>query len=342
MAGFLDVLKVILGKRFPFKIVYSSDYWLLDIGRHIFPVRKYRLLHEQLLAMGARKADFLEPVPAADEDVLAVHTARYVKKLRTGTLLPAEKMALELPFSPELVKFAFLTVGGTLLAARSALADGLAVHLGGGFHHAFADHGEGFCVLNDVAVAIETLRREKRIRRAMVVDVDLHQGNGTAAVFAGRDDVFTFSIHQMDIYPSVKPPGTLDVGLWSGAGDAEYLAALRTHFPSLFRTFRPDLVVYLAGADPYEKDQLGGLCLTAAGLERRDRLIIEGARRLGVPVVVLLGGGYAADVAETVAVHLNTIRAARRAQRLAALPKPALAAGPRAAQPPDSSATHAR
>jgi acetoin utilization deacetylase AcuC-like enzyme len=315
MTELLDLVLGLVGPRFPFKFVYSSEYWMFDTGPHIFPIRKYRLLYERLLAQGARRDNFLAPEPARDEDLLRVHTARYIRKLHTGTLSQLERAALELPFSPALVNFGLLSVGGTILATRQALADGLAVHIGGGFHHAFPDHGEGFCVLNDAAVAVETLRAEGRIGRALIVDCDLHQGNGTAAAFAGREDVFTFSIHQMDIYPSEKTPGTLDVGLWSGDGDVKYLAEIEAHVPRLLEEFRPDLVLYVAGADPYEKDQLGGLRLSINGLRERDRLVLENARRLRIPVVVLLAGGYAADIEDTVAIHLNTIREAARAQR---------------------------
>jgi acetoin utilization deacetylase AcuC-like enzyme len=197
--------------------------------------------------------------------------------------------------------------------------DGLAVHIGGGFHHAFPDHGEGFCILNDVAVALEKQRVEGKIKKAMVVDCDLHQGNGTASIFAKKDYAFTFSIHQMDIYPADKPSSNLDVGLWAGDGDEKYLAALREHFPRLYRKFKPDLVFYLAGADPLESDQLGGLMITKHGLMERDWIIIEGARRLSIPLVVLFAGGYARDVEDSVAVHLNTIKAAQKAQRKYAL-----------------------
>jgi len=315
MTEFLDLVRVLVGPRFPLRFIYSKDYWMLDPGPHVFPIHKYRMLYERLLALGARPRNFVTPQPATDEDLLLVHSAKYVRKVRLGTLSTAEVVALEIPFSPEIVKFAVLTVGGTILAGRHALTDGLAVHLGGGFHHAFHDHGEGFCVFNDIAVAIETLRRDGLVRRAMVVDVDLHQGNGTAAIFGRREDVFTFSIHQMDIYPSVKPAGSLDIGLWSGDGDEKYLAEMRSHFPGLFREYRPDLVLYVAGADPYEKDKLGSLLLTKEGLRERDRIVIDGARRLGIPVLVVLAGGYAADVEDTVEIHLNTIREAVRAQR---------------------------
>jgi acetoin utilization deacetylase AcuC-like enzyme len=316
MGDFIDLLKTLFGKRFPFKLVYSSEYWMFDTGKHVFPLQKYRLVYENLLSMGARKDDFLRPRPAPDEDVLLIHTATYLEHLKTGTLSPAEIQALELRFSPDLIRFALLSVGGTVLAAQRALNDGLALHVGGGFHHAFRDHGEGFCVLNDVAVAAEKMLAEKLARKVMVIDCDLHQGNGTAAIFAGRDDVFTFSIHQTDVYPAHKPPGTLDVGLSSGDGDAKYLAELKKHIPRIYREFRPDLVLYLAGADPYEKDQLGGLRLTKPGLRERDKVVIENARRLRIPVAVVLAGGYASEIEDTVTIHLNTIRVAQHVQRV--------------------------
>jgi len=318
----MGLLEALFGRRFPFKFVYHEEYWMLNTGKHVFPVRKYRLIHERLAAMGARKENFLQPEPASFEDLQLVHSPRYLRKLQTGTLPKDELEALELPFSPELISFARLSVGGTILAAERALADGLCVHVGGGFHHAFADHGEGFCLFNDTAVAVEKLQREGRVGRVMIVDCDVHQGNGTAAIFNRREDVFTFSIHQMDIYPSEKMTGSLDVGLWSGDGDRAYLEAMREHFPKLFAEFRPDLVFYLAGADPLAGDQLGGLAVTKAGLLTRDRIVLEGALLLKIPVVILLAGGYAHDPAVTTDVHLNTIRTSvvmkRRAARLIA------------------------
>ncbi len=316
MSEFIVLLRSLVGKRFPFRLVYTNEYWMFDTGKHVFPLQKYRIVYEQLLSMGAKRDDFLRPRPAPDADILLVHTVRWLKHLKSGTLAPAEIRALEIRFSAELVRFALLSVGGTVMAARRALTDGMAVHIGGGFHHAFRDHGEGFCVLNDVAVAVEKMIAEKKVRKVLIVDCDLHQGNGTAAIFAGREDVFTFSIHQMDIYPFDKPPGTLDVGLWSGDGDDAYLKELKAHVPRIYREFRPDLVVYLAGADPYEKDQLGGLSVSRSGLKERDRLVIEGARRLHIPVAVVLAGGYAAEIEETVAIHVNTIRVAQRVQRM--------------------------
>lgn len=313
MTEILDIFKALIRRRFPFKFIYSDEYWLLDAGHHIFPIRKYRLIYERLLAMGAKKENFLKPEPASEEDILRVHAAKYLRKLKTGTLSSTETQALEIPYSPELVKFALLTVGGTALTASEALKDGLAVHIGGGFHHAFPDHGEGFCVLNDVAVAVEKLRADGKVRKAMIVDCDLHQGNGTAVIFSRKDHVFTFSIHQMDIYPAEKAVSTLDVGLWSGDGDETYLTRMRAHFPRLYREFRPDLVIYLAGADPYGKDQLGGLDLTLDGLKERDRIVIAEARKLRIPVAVVLAGGYAAEIEDIIAIHVNTIRVAQRA-----------------------------
>jgi acetoin utilization deacetylase AcuC-like enzyme len=316
MGDLLNFFRVLVGKRFPFQFVYSNEYWMVETGRHVFPLQKYRLVYESLLAMGAKKENFLRPRPAPDEDILLVHTARYLKRIKMGTLSHAELRALEIRYSPELVRFAQLSVGGTVLAARKALECGLAVHLGGGFHHAFPDHGEGFCLLNDVAVAARKMIEEKLARKVMVVDCDLHQGNGTAAALAGRKDVFTLSIHQMDIYPTEKPLSTVDVGLWAGDGDAKYLAEIGAHIPSIYNEFQPDLVLYLAGADPYEKDQLGGLSLTKAGLKERDKVVIENARRLKIPVAVVLAGGYAAEIKDTVDIHLNTVRIAQRVQRV--------------------------
>jgi len=316
MGDLLNLVKVLMGKRFPFQLIYSSEYWMVESGRHIFPLQKYRLVYENLLAMGAKKENFLRPRPADDEDVLLVHTPRYVKHVKTGGLSAAELKALEIRYSPEIVRFAFLSVGGTILAARKAVESGLAVHIGGGFHHAFPDHGEGFCLLNDVAVAARKSIEDRIADRVMIVDCDLHQGNGTAAALAGHPEIFTLSIHQMDIYPKDKPKSTLDIGLWAGDGDAKYLAELRARIPKLYKEFRPSLVIYLAGADPYEKDQLGGLALTKTGLKDRDKLVIESARSLGIAVAVVLAGGYALEIKDTVDIHLNTVRIAQRVQRI--------------------------
>jgi len=316
MGDLLDLFKVLLGKRFPFQLIYSNEYWMVESGKHVFPLQKYRLVYENLLAMGAKKENFLRPRPASDEDIQLVHSHRYLKRVKTGTLSHSELKALEVRYSPELIRFALLSVGGTVLAARKALECGLAVHVGGGWHHAFPDHGEGFCLLNDIAVAARKVVEDGLADRVMVVDCDVHQGNGTAAALAGRKEIFTVSIHQMDIYPTEKPQSTLDIPLWAGDGDAKYLAELRARVPKIYREFRPNLVIYLAGADPYEKDQLGGLALTKAGLKERDKLVIESARRLGIAVAVVLAGGYALDITDTVDIHLNTVRIAQRVQRI--------------------------
>jgi acetoin utilization deacetylase AcuC-like enzyme len=302
-------------RGFPFRFVYSDSYWMVNLRNHVFPIKKYRLIYEQLLKWGAKKEDFLPPHPASDESLLRIHTEKYVQKIRSGKLTHSELATLEIPFIPEGIDFALLNVGGTIKAAELALDEGLSFHLGGGFHHAFSDHGEGFCVFNDVAVAIEEMRKEKSVNKAIVVDCDVHQGNGTAAIFAQKDYAFTFSIHQMDLYPAEKPSSSLDVGLWSGDGDEKYLAALNQHFPRIFEEFKPDLVYFLAGADPYERDQLANLKLTKDGLMERDRIIIESARKLDLPLTVVLAGGYAYDIFDTVSIHVNTIKIATKIAR---------------------------
>jgi acetoin utilization deacetylase AcuC-like enzyme len=288
---------------------------MVDLGDHVFPAEKYRLIYERLLQRGAKKEDFAAPEPAADEDLLLVHTSRYLKKLIAGRLSPSEIITLELPYQPALLDFARLMVGGTIMASGLSMQDGLSLHIGGGFHHAFADHGEGFCILNDVAVALMKMKNGGTIKKGMVVDCDVHQGNGTAEIFAGDESVFTFSMHQMDIYPARKEESSLDVGFWSGDGDKKYLRQLRSHIPRMYREFQPDVIFYLAGADPYEKDQLGGLKISLEGLKERDRIVIEEALRLKIPVVILLAGGYAHDVMDTVGIHLNTIKLARKLGR---------------------------
>ncbi len=302
-------------RKFTLKFVYSDKYWMVNLNQHVFPLEKYRLLYEKLIRLGAKKANFLSPQPVSDDELLLVHTPKYLNKLKTDSLSQSEILTIELPYSPQLLQFALYQVGGTVLAAETALKEGLAVHLGGGFHHAFPDHGEGFCIVNDVAVALEKMKQEGKIQKGMVVDCDVHQGNGTASIFAKKDYVFTFSIHQMDIYPAQKPPSSMDVGLWSGDGDDKYLTDLKAHIPHIYQEFKPDIILYLAGADPYQNDQLGGLRLTMEGLKERDRWVIGQARELGLPLVVLLAGGYAYDVEETVAIHFNTIQLAQKIHR---------------------------
>ncbi len=299
----------------PFKLIYSPRYDL-NLGEHIFPTQKYRLVRDHLLAEGiAGAGDFLEPDPATDEDILLVHDPGWVRRLQSGTLSYQEILRLEIPYSRQMVEAVWIATGGSILAARRALADGLAVNLGGGFHHAFPAHGEGFCAVHDVAVAIRRLLADRAIERALVIDCDVHHGNGTAAIFGDDPAVFTISIHQLDNYPTEKPPSTIDLHLPDRTGDAEYLRLLEERYVTALAAFRPQLVFYLAGADPYYQDQLGGLALTLEGLKQRDRLVMEAARRAGGAVAVVLAGGYALDVHDTVRIHCNTVEAAREVVR---------------------------
>ena len=220
LRGFLTQFRT---KNFPFRFVYSDAYWMVDLGNHVFPAEKYRLIYEKLLRRGAKKENFKAPEPASDEDLLLVHSPKYLKKLKTGRLSQLEVITMELPYSAEVLDFAQLMVGGTIMAVRLALEDGLSVHIGGGFHHAFHDHGEGFCILNDVAVALRKMQQSGAFQKGMIVDCDVHQGNGTAEIFAEDETVFTFSMHQMDIYPAKKEKSTLDVGFWSDDDDQKYL-----------------------------------------------------------------------------------------------------------------------
>jgi acetoin utilization deacetylase AcuC-like enzyme len=295
----------------PFKLVYHEGYDL-NLGAHVFPSQKYRLVCEKLLADGfASPDDFLRPEPAGDADILRVHTAEWVKKLQTGTLSLSDVMKLEVPYSPELVKAFWLAAGGTILAAQTAMRDGFGCNLGGGFHHAYPGHGEGFCAIHDVAVAIRRLQADGSVRKAMVVDADVHHGNGTAAIFAKDRSVFTLSIHQQNNYPAHKPASTLDLDLEDGVGDEEYLGLLLPAVRKSIANFQPDIVFYVGGADPYREDQLGGLALTLEGLKTRDASVFEEARRRNVPVATTFAGGYAVRVEDTVRIHVNTLLGAR-------------------------------
>jgi acetoin utilization deacetylase AcuC-like enzyme len=313
------------------------------MGHHVFPSQKYKLVRDRLLALGeAVPEDFVEPAPATDEDILLVHTPAYVHKLKTGTLSVREELELEVPYSRPLIDAFWLMAGGSILAADLALRDGHCVHLGGGFHHAFPDHGEGFCVVNDIAIAIRKMQQIGRIKRAMTVDCDVHQGNGTAVIFSGHvqsfpgpaswsasitapspasdtmiqgsagGDVFTISMHQLNNYPVWKPPSSIDINLPDGVTDREYLYWLEKALISARRLFEPELISYVAGADPYRYDQLGGLALTLDGLQQRDEMVLSFARDWGVPVMVTFAGGYAEKLEDTVAIHANTVLAANK------------------------------
>jgi len=286
-----------------------SDGYAVDIGSHVFPMTKFALIKEELLRRGAAvPEDFVEPVPATMGDALLVHTPKYVEKLMHGGLSPMEEAVLEVPYSQELVDAAFLWTGGTIAACRSALERGVGVNVAGGFHHAHPDHGEGFCVLNDVAIGVaRTL--EDGIGRVAVVDCDVHQGNGTAFAFAKDSRVFTVSLHQQHNYPSLKPPSNVDVGLEDGAGGDVYLPKLADALETTL-AFAPELVVYVAGADPYEKDLLGGLALTQSDLAARDAAVLSAFCGARIPIVIVLAGGYARRVSDTVAIHATTIERA--------------------------------
>jgi acetoin utilization deacetylase AcuC-like enzyme len=291
-------------------VVWSPEYEV-DIGPHVFPTRKYRLAKERLIGEGTLQESQLElSEPASEEEVALVHTAEYLRKIRSCDFEPWEILRMEVPFTPEIRHAYLLCAGGTILTGRRALERGVAVHLGGGFHHAFAGHGEGFCVINDVAVAARVLLHGGAAERIVVVDLDVHQGNGTADIFAGDRHVFTFSVHQENNYPIPKPPSHLDIGLPDGIGDDAYLAVLHEHLPHILDSHRPDLLLYLAGADPYREDQLGGLDLTIAGLRMRDELVMEEAASRGLGIGVLLAGGYALRPDHTVEIHCGTVRAA--------------------------------
>jgi acetoin utilization deacetylase AcuC-like enzyme len=328
----------------PFKLVYSEKYYL-PIGEHIFRADKFRLIRERLVQQGvAEDSDFVVPQTASEDDVMLVHSPLYVNKLMEGSLSAREELEMEIPFSPQVVDAFMLHTGGSILAAERALEDGVCINVGGGFHHAFPEHGEGFCMINDFAVAIRAMQKRGKIRRAMTVDCDVHQGNGTAFIFGSprprpntlpsasvpprgpqrttmtegsSKDVFTISLHQENNYPFVKPPSSIDVNLPDGCSDAEYLAWLDNALSSGLRLFEPELICYVAGADPYRDDQLGGLNLSIAGLKQRDELLFRVARARDIPVMVTYAGGYANNIDDTVTIHCNTVAAAAEVYRTA-------------------------
>jgi acetoin utilization deacetylase AcuC-like enzyme len=289
-------------------VLFYSDDYEADIGPHIFPMRKYRLVKERLLAIGiAKPSDFVEPAPATVDDALLVHTHMYIAKLLNGTLSPLEEATLEIPYSKELVEKSFLGAGGTIAAVRSSLERGVGVNIGGGLHHAFPDHGEGFCVLNDVAIGVARALEDALVKKVAVVDCDVHQGNGTAAIFARDERVFTFSIHQEFNYPMIKPPSNLDIGLPNEADGALYLSHLQSGLEAAVGEFGPELVMFVAGADVYERDLLGGLALTKDDLEARDEMVMTACAGRNIPFVVTLAGGYAESTADTADIHAATV-----------------------------------
>ncbi len=323
----------------PFKLVYNQGYYL-PIGGHVFPAEKYHLIHKRLLQGGiVDPGDLLEAAPAEDRDVLLVHTSDYVYRLQNGTLSAREELQMEIPYSYELVDAFWLAAGGSILAARRALDDGVCFNVCGGFHHAFPNHGEGFCMIHDVAIAIRRVQKDRRVAKAMVVDCDVHQGNGTAYIFnsglhggeplplqypvvsgsngrvtmneGASGDVFTISLHQENNYPAWKPPSSIDVNLPDGCPDDEYLEWLEKAVSRGLENFTPDLLCYVAGADPYREDQLGGLGLSIDGLKRRDEYVFRVAQAREIPVMVTFAGGYAQNLDDTVTIHCNSVLAAR-------------------------------
>ncbi len=293
------------------KVCYSDRYLIPLIPTHPFPMQKYRLVRDRLLAENSiTHWHLIEPDLASDEDILLVHTDDYWLRCKNGNLTPAEIRRIGFPWSERLVHRSQSSAQGTLLAAKNALHDGIASNLAGGTHHAFPDHGEGYCVLNDIAIAARVLQRDRLANKIAVIDCDVHQGNGTAAIFQNDESVFTFSMHGEKNFPLRKEKSTVDVNLPEGIGDDEYLGLLKFHLPKILDDFKPDFVFYQAGVDPHERDRLGRLKLTLDGLKLRDEWVIGNCREREIPIVTTMGGGYGKDIADTVEAHCNTVRVA--------------------------------
>lgn len=274
---------------------------------------KYARLRQRVLESGLFAPEAWQPAAAAtDAQILLVHTPDYLDKLKTGALSEKEARRIGFPWSPELVGRSRRSVGGTIGACRHALATGCAINLAGGTHHAYPDHGEGFCVLNDVAIAVRVMQSEQRLERVLVIDLDVHQGNGTAAIFAGDPQVFTFSIHGAKNFPFHKEQGDLDIALPDGSEDDTYLEAVRTGLEQALAQPPFDLAIYIAGADPFSGDQLGRMAVTKAGLLERDRLVFTACRLAGLNVALVMGGGYTRDIEDTVDIHVQTVSLASR------------------------------
>ena len=292
---------------------FYSDHFVLPLPEgHRFPMAKYSGLRARIVEDRIIDPADLHEAPAATWDELRlVHTAEYVDAIATGTVGRDIQRRIGFPWSPAMVERSRRSVGATIAAARAALEDRVSANLAGGTHHSFADRGEGYCVFNDVAVAARVLQRDRLARRIAIVDLDVHQGNGSAAIFQGDDDVFTFSMHGEKNFPFKKETSDLDVALPDGMGNEGYLSALNEHLPAVLNTHRPDFVFYLAGADPYEGDRLGRLKLTIEGLRERDAMVFDVCRSAGLPIAVTMSGGYAADMDAIVTIHSNTIRLAQ-------------------------------
>lgn len=290
---------------------FTSARYIAPMGNHSYPMDKYRLVPERLLAEGVlTPEEIVEPQPIALEDILRVHTPGYVHAFLNGTLERKALLRLGLPWSRQLVHRAFAVIGGTLGAAQAALRDGIAANLAGGTHHAFADHGEGYCIFNDLVIVLRRLRAEGRIGRTLVLDLDVHQGNGTAALCQTDPDTFTFSMHAANNYPAHKEHSSWDIALPDGTTDEQYLDRLEESLPILLERARPDLILYQAGVDVLQGDRFGKMALSMAGVGERDRITCDFARRAGIPLTVTLGGGYARDINRIVAAHCQTVREA--------------------------------
>jgi len=295
-----------------YHLFYSPKYYA-EIGEgHVFPIKKFELTRDMLIAEGTiSESEVVEPPRASVEDVCLIHDRGYIDRLIEGTMSAKEVRKLGLPWSESLVTRSFTAISGTIEAAKRCLEHGVASNLAGGTHHAYPDRGEGFCVLNDVAVAIRVLQRENLARRALIIDLDVHQGNGTAFIFADDPDVFTFSMHGAKNYPLFKENSDLDIELPDGTGDEEFLETLDEALPRI-ALHNPDIVFYLGGADPFEGDKLGRLKLTKSGLRQRDEMVLRFARERCLPIVTTLSGGYALSIEDTVDIHANTVRAVKK------------------------------
>jgi len=291
--------------------VFYSDHFLvpLPVG-HRFPMPKYARLHESVSQAGMPGLQFIPSEPATDKQLSLVHTTDYVKRMAHGEMSEKEMRRIGFPWSEQLVERSRLAVGGTIGTCRAALQDGLATNLAGGTHHAYPDHGEGYCVFNDAAVAIRVLQQESLVRKVVILDCDVHQGNGTAFIFTGDPDVFTFSIHGQKNFPFHKEASSLDVALPDGCDDACFLSALQPALKQALNQAKADLAVYIAGADPFEDDRLGRMSVSKDGLLERDHLVLRACQSISLPVAIVMGGGYARQVEDTVAIHLQTIRLA--------------------------------
>jgi acetoin utilization deacetylase AcuC-like enzyme len=291
---------------------FTSARYTVSLGNHSYPMDKYQLVAERLVSdLILSPEELCEPDAAPLDDVLRVHTSDYVHAFINGTLERKAQLRLGLPWSPELVRRAFAVLGGTYGAARAALEEGVAANLAGGTHHAFADHGEGYCIFNDHVVVLRRLREEGLVRRVLIVDLDVHQGNGTAVLCQDDADVFTFSMHSETNYPARKECSSWDIGLPDDTTDEQYLNILTRALPQILNRFTPDLILYQAGVDVLAGDRFGKLALTMAGVGERDRLVREFAHRAGIPLAVTLGGGYARDINRIVEAHCQTIRHAK-------------------------------